>query len=105
MAASNLVAVVLRVRGITERLNGLDVARIVRLHVQLVVAAAVASAGGYLVLRVWGFTADNTWWWAVFICILVTTVMVALYVLTLQVMRVQELTALLTPIRRKISRR
>ncbi len=105
MAASNLVAVVLRVRGITERLNGLDVARIVRLHVQLVVAAAVASAGGYLVLRVWGFTADNTWWWAVFICILVTTVMVALYVLTLQVMRVQELTALLAPIRRKISRR
>lgn len=105
MAASNLVAVVLRVRGITERLNGLDVARIVRLHVQLVVAAAIASAGGYLVLRVWGFTADNTWWWAVFICILVTTVMVALYVLTLQVMRVQELTALLAPIRRKISRR
>ncbi|WP_029068033.1 murein biosynthesis integral membrane protein MurJ [Jonesia quinghaiensis] len=105
MSLSNLIAVILRVRGITERLGGLDVARIVRLHVQLIVAAGISGLGGWLVLSVWGFDASDSFLWAAFICVIVGTVMTALYLLSLQVMKVQELTALMNPILQKVSRR
>ena len=105
MSASNLVAVLLRVRGMRDRLEGLDLARIVRLHVQLVVSAVLAALTGWLVLHVWGFTPGDTWLRAVWVTLLVLTTMTSVYVLSLRIMGVQELTSLAAPFRRFLPRR
>lgn len=105
MSLSNLVAVLLRVRGMRDRLEGLDLARIVRLHVQLVVSAGIAALTGWLVLHVWGFSPDDTWMRAVWVTLLVLTTMTSAYVLALRIMGVQELTSLAAPFRRFLPRR
>lgn len=105
MSLSNLVAVLLRVRGMRDRLEGLDLARIVRLHVQLVVSAGIAALTGWLVLHVWGFSPDDTWLRAVWVTLLVLTTMTSTYVLALRIMGVQELTSLAAPFRRFLPRR
>ena len=105
MSASNLCAVLLRVRGMRDRLEGLDLARIVRLHVQLVVSALVAALLGWLVLHVWGFAPGDSWLRAVGVTILVLTTMTAVYVLALRIMGVSELKSLAAPFRRFVPRR
>jgi putative peptidoglycan lipid II flippase len=105
MSLSNLVAVLLRVRGMRDRLEGLDLARIVRLHVQLVVSAGIAALTGWLVLHVWGFSPGDTWLHAVWVTLLVLTTMTSAYVLALRIMGVQELTSLAAPFRRFLPRR
>lgn len=102
MSLSNLVAVVLRVRGMARRLDGLDLGRIVRLHVQLVVAAVMSGAIGWLVLRVWGFTPSDGWFRAVFVTVLVAGTMTTTYILALRVMGVSELKSLARPLLRKL---
>lgn len=105
MSASNLVAVLLRVRGMRDRLEGLDLARIVRLHVQLVVSAVIAALLGWLVLHVWGFTPGDSWIHAVAVTLLVLTTMISVYVLALRIMGVSELASLAAPFRRLVPRR
>lgn len=105
MSASNLVAVLLRVRGMRDRLEGLDLARIVRLHVQLVVSAVIAALLGWLVLHVWGFAPGDSWVHAVGVTLLVLTTMTAVYVLALRIMGVSELASLAAPFRRFVPRR
>lgn len=105
MSLSNLVAVLLRIRGMRDRLEGLDLARIVRLHVQLVVSAVIAALLGWLVLHVWGFSPSDSWFRAVGVTALVITTMTAVYVLALKVMGVTELASLAAPFRRFVPRR
>lgn len=105
MSASNLCAVLLRVRGMRDRLEGLDLARIVRLHVQLVVSAVIAALLGWLVLHVWGFTPGDSWIHAVGVTVLVLTTMTSVYVLALRIMGVSELASLAAPFRRFLPRR
>ena len=105
MSASNLCAVLLRVRGMRDRLEGLDLARIVRLHVQLVVSALIAALLGWLVLHVWGFAPGDSWLRAVGVTILVLTTMTSVYVLALRIMGVSELKSLAAPFRRFVPRR
>ncbi|WP_435298899.1 murein biosynthesis integral membrane protein MurJ [Timonella sp. A28] len=105
MSLSNLIAVILRIGGMTKRLGGMDLARIIRLHVQLVVAAGIAALVGWFVLRVWEFNSSDSVVWAFIVCALVGGLMTAIYLLTLQLMKVQELNALLDPILKKITRK
>lgn len=105
MSASNLCAVLLRVRGMRDRLEGLDLARIVRLHVQLVVSALIAALLGWLVLHVWGFAPGDSWLRAVGVTVLVLTTMTSVYVLALRIMGVSELKSLAAPFRRFVPRR
>lgn len=105
MSLSNLVAVLLRVGGMRDRLEGLDLDRIVRLHVQLVVSAVISALLGWLVLHVWGFAPGDSWIHAVVVTTLVLTTMTAVYVLSLKVMGVSELASLSAPFRRFVPRR
>ncbi len=104
MTLSNLIAVLLRVNGLRQKLGSLDIAHIVRLHVQLIVAAAISCVVGWLVLRVWGFTATDSLVWAAVVCVIVGSIMGAVYFLVLQAMKVSEMNALLNPIISKLSR-
>lgn len=105
MSLSNLVAVLLRMRGLVTKMDGLDLPRILRLHVQLVFAAAVAGGIGWGVLKVWGFEPDDSFLQALAVTLLVGVTMTAVYVLALRIMRVEELQGLVAPIVRKLSRR
>lgn len=105
MSLSNLVAVLLRMRGLVTKMGGLDLSRILRLHVQLVIAAVVAGGIGWVVLKVWGFEPDDSLLEALSVTLLVGVTMTAVYVLALRVMRVEELSGLVGPIVRKVSRR
>jgi putative peptidoglycan lipid II flippase len=105
MSLANFAAVLLRIRGITERLDGLDLARIIRLHVQLIVATALASVLGWYVLRVWGFTPSDGWIRTFAVTVLVVITMSSVYVLALRIMRVSELKSLTRPLLNKLPRR
>ncbi|WP_307844068.1 murein biosynthesis integral membrane protein MurJ [Sanguibacter suaedae] len=105
MSLSNLVAVLLRVGGMVKRLDGLDLSRILRLHVQLVIAAAVAGGIGWFVLKVWEFEPGDSWFTALGVTALVGTTMTAVYVLALRLMGVEELTGLAEPVMKKLGRR
>ncbi|SDB88972.1 putative peptidoglycan lipid II flippase [Sanguibacter gelidistatuariae] len=104
MSLSNFVGVALRIGGMIDRLEGLDLARIVRLHVQLVAAAVAAGLIGWGILSVWGFEPSDSWWAALGVTTLVGTTMVAVYVLALRLMRVDELQGLIRPMLRKLPR-
>lgn len=105
MSLSNLVAVLLRMRGLMAKMEGLDLPRILRLHVQLVIAATVSGTVGWAVLKVWGFSPDDSFPQALSLTLLVGVTMTAIYVLGLRIMRVEELQGLVAPILHKISRR
>ena len=104
-SVSNMVAVALRMGGLNTKLGGLDVARLVRLHVQMIVAAGLAGIVGWFVLRAWGFHASDSLAWAALVCVVVGVLMVAIYVLALQIMKVREFSELLNPILKKFTRR
>lgn len=105
MSLANLVCVLLRINGMRQRLSELDVPRITRLHVQLIVAAAISGLAGWGVLSVWGFEGTDSIVWAFVVCVIVGLLMLAVYVLALQVMKVQEFNALLEPFAKKLNRR
>ena len=102
---SNMIAVALRMGGLNKKLGGVDISKLVRLHVQLIVAAGISGLIGWGVLNVWGFSATDSVWWALTICLLVGTLMVAIYVVALQIMKVEEFKELLNPILKKFTRR
>lgn len=105
MSVSNLVCVLLRINGMRKKLSELDVPRIVRLHVQLIVAAAISGLAGWATLSVWGFESTDSIVWAFVVCVIVGLLMLSVYVLALKVMKVREFDALLEPIAKKLSRR
>ncbi len=105
MSLGNLVCVLLRINGMRRRLSTFDVSGVVRLHVQLIVAAALSAGAGWFVLNVWGFQAGDSIAWAFTVTAIVGVLMVCIYALALQIFRVQEYNALLDPILKKLSRR
>lgn len=104
MSLSNYVAVALRVNGLSKRLEGVEIPRIIRLHVQLVVAASVAGVLGWFVLNTWGFVPEDSFVHAIIMTSVVGVFMLCIYVLALQMMKVRELQDLLDPILTKLLR-
>ena len=105
MSLSNYVGLALRMGGMVRRLDGLDLARIVRLHVQLVAAAVVAGLAGWGILTVWGFEPEDSWGAAFGVTALVGVTMAAIYALALRLMHVAELQDLVRPVLQKVRRR
>ncbi|MGO1315910.1 MAG: murein biosynthesis integral membrane protein MurJ [Cellulomonadaceae bacterium] len=105
MAASNAVAVALRVGALRRILGGLDGARIVRLHVRAGFGALVSAAVGWGVLRLFGDLYGLSWGRSTLICLVVTAVMTVVYVALLHLFHVRELTALAAPLHRILRRR
>lgn len=104
MAFSNVVAVALRLGGLRRLLHGVDGARILRMHVKVVLAAGVAGAVGWGVLQLFGELYGQSWLRAIVVTAAVGLVMTGVYVVLLRVMRVRELDQLLTPVMRRLRR-
>lgn len=105
LSIANLVCVLLRLNGLRQKLPSLDLNRIVRLHVQLICASGIAALVGWGVLKVWTFDSTDSMLWAFTVTAIVGLLMVAVYILTLQFMKVKEFDSLLEPILKKLSRR
>jgi putative peptidoglycan lipid II flippase len=103
-ALSTWVSVLLRVRGMSRKLRGMDGARILRLYVRAGVAAAVAGAAGWYLARLLGVDGDLSWPHALGITAACGVVMLGAYLGLLRVMRVRELDDALRPILRRLGR-
>ncbi|NKX92791.1 murein biosynthesis integral membrane protein MurJ [Sanguibacter hominis ATCC BAA-789] len=105
MSLSNVAGVLARSRSLRRLLGGVDGARIVRMHVRAVVAAAVAAVVGILVRDAVGGGASSGWLQAVLTCCVVGAAMAVVYYVGLRLMRVSEVDALAKIVRRVLRRR
>lgn len=103
-ALSAWVSVLLRVRGMSRLLHGIDGARVLRLYVRAGLAAGIAAVVGWLVARLLGGQGDLTWVHSLVVSGVVGLVMLAVYVGLLRLQRVRELDAALDPLRRRLRR-
>lgn len=104
LSLSNFVTVGLRLKGLALRLKGLDLGHIINVHVRLTVAAIISGVLGYLLLRILNFSAEDSWFTALWTCAVISLVMLGIYFLLLRVMHVRELKNLLDPILKKLKR-
>lgn len=99
MSVSYLVGALLALRAIRRRIGTVDGPRVLRLHVQALVAGVVAVAGGLALLVALGGGAEVGVLAALVRCVLVGSLMAALYVLVLRLMHVAELDLLVGSVR------
>lgn len=104
-AFSTWVSVLLRIRGMSTKLRGMDGFRILRLYVRAVLAAVVAGLAGWGVATMLGASGDLSWGRALLITAASGLVMVAFYVVALKTLHVEELDGALRPILRRLRRR
>ncbi len=112
-ALSNWITVLLRTGGLRKKLDGrLDGGRILALHAKLILAAALSGLAGWGVYRLvggfdvlvfgrgWVLTMLSGLW----VTALCGLVMLAIYILLLRLLRVQELNRLLVPVLARLRR-
>ncbi len=104
-AFSTWVSVLLRIRGMSVKLHGMDGYRIVRLYVRAVFAAVVAALAGWGVAVMLGASGDLSWARSLLITAVAGTVMVGFYLVALKTLHVRELDDALGPILRRLKRR
>lgn len=104
MALGSMVAGAQRLGELRRRLNGLDGRRILRLYVRLIISALAAGVVGHYLLSMWGAGADDPIH-GLKVGVIVGVIMLAIYLLGLKLMRVQELKTLLSPVTAKLRRR
>ena len=107
MAASNTIAMALRLGGLRRRLGGLDGRRVARTHALCLLAAAPALALGALLVHL-GPDVTLPGWHSVGAalveCVVVGTAMLVTYGVGLWLLRVTEWRGALAPLVRKLSR-
>ena len=99
MSVSYLVGALLAVPAVRRRIQSVDGARVLRVHVQALVAAAVAIGAGLVVLLPLGASPAVGLGGAILRCVVVGTVMTAVYLGALRLMRVTELGMMLSSAR------
>ena len=99
MSVSYLVGALLAVPAVRRRIHSVDGARVLRVHVQALVAAAVAIGAGLVVLLPLGASPAVGLGGAILRCVVVGTVMTAVYLGALRLMRVTELGMMLSSAR------
>lgn len=104
MALGSIVTGIHRMFELRRRLNGIDGSRILRLYTRLAIGALAAAAVGHVCVRFMGAGADNAFH-GLKVAVIVGTIMLAVYVAALKIMRVEELSTLLSPITAKLRRR
>lgn len=100
---STWISVLGRVRGMRRKLAGIDGRRVLRVHLKAVLGAAVAAGVGWAILG--AMTAGGAslrWWNAVLVCAAVGAAMLAVYVILLRVLHVEELDAAVGPMTRRL---
>ncbi len=105
-ALATWVSVLLRIKGMSRKLQGMDGFRITRLYVRAALAAVFAGAAGWGVAQMLGASADSlSWGRALLITSVSGLVMVGFYLAGLKTLHVRELDDALGPILRRIRRR
>jgi len=104
-ALATWVSVLLRIRGMSRKLQGMDGYRITRLYVRAGLAAGCAGLAGWGVSTMLGARDTLSWGRSLMITAVTGLVMVAFYVAGLKTLRVRELDAAVQPIVRRIRRR
>lgn len=102
---STWISVLARVRGMRRKLAGIDGRRVLTLHLKAGVSAAIAAGVGWALLA--AMTSGTgagalRWGAAVLVCAAVGATMVAVYVVVMKVLHVQELEAALAPLLRRV---
>ncbi len=108
MAASNTIAMALRLGGLRRRLGGLDGTRVLKTHVRAVLAALPALAIGWFAVRLGpdvSAVGIHSVASAAGLCAGVGILMLAIYVVGLSLLKVDEGRAAVAPILRHLRRR
>lgn len=105
MSLSNVIGLVLALVGVRRILGRIGGAPVVRVHVQAVVAAAVAAGVGVGLSQLLGASPDATMARSLLVCAVVGAAMAAVYAGLLALMRVRELHDLVDPVLRRVRRR
>ncbi|MCA5894143.1 murein biosynthesis protein MurJ [Isoptericola sp. NEAU-Y5] len=103
-ALSTWISLLLRVRGMHRKLDGMDGPRVMRLYVRAAVGAVVASGMGWLTVRLLGGYEITSWGRSALVTVVAGVVMLLAYVLSLKVLRVRELDDALAPVLRRLGR-
>ena len=102
---SNLAAAVIGLWLLRRRLGPLRLGLVVRQNVRLVVATAVATAVGWIALRLLSDVVDaGTWLGAVILCSVIGLVVLVITLTVAAKLRVHEVTEVLDPLLRRLSR-
>jgi putative peptidoglycan lipid II flippase len=104
-AAATWISFLLRIRGMSKKLQGMDGARVMRLYVRAAIAAAVAAVVGWLIARAMGGYLPQTWLHALGVTALAGVAMTAVYAVGLKAMQVSEFETAIHSITRKFRRR
>lgn len=102
---SNLTAAVLGFWLLRRRLGALGLSSVVQQYVRLGVAALVATALTWVVVRLVGPLVPDIWWGAMIVCAVGGALLVAGTLALAARMRVEEATELLAPVTRRLARR
>ncbi|PFG41402.1 putative peptidoglycan lipid II flippase [Isoptericola jiangsuensis] len=103
-ALSTWISLLLRVRGMSRKLQGMDGARVLSLYGRAALSALVAAGLGWLAVELLGWTEDASWTWALLVTAVAGTVMAVTYLGLLKLLRVRELDDALAPILRRVRR-
>lgn len=103
-ALSTWISLLLRVRGMSRKLQGMDGPRILRMYVRAGTAAVVAGGIGWLAVHLMDGHTASSWPHAVLVTAVAGIVMGAVYLGLLKLLRVQELDQALAPILRRLGR-
>lgn len=102
---SNLAAALLGFWLLRRRLGPLHLHRVVRQNVRLIVATGVATAVGWVSLRLLsGLVAVDTWLGSVIACVVVGLIVLVVTLAVAAKLRVREVTEVLAPLSQRLSR-
>ncbi|MFB7797049.1 murein biosynthesis integral membrane protein MurJ [Isoptericola sp. NPDC056134] len=103
-ALSTWISLLLRVRGMRRKLQGMDGRRVLQLYVRALVGALIAALLGWLTVRLLDGYDVTSWGHSVLVTAIAGIVMVVGYVLALKVLHVRELDDALAPVLRRLKR-
>jgi len=103
-AAATWISFLLRIRGMSRKLDGIDGARILRLYIRAGVAALAASGVGWVITRAMGGYNPQRWVQALLVTAVAGLAMLLVYGAGLKLMHVAEFDTALRSVTRKFRR-
>ena len=103
-ALSTWISVLLRIRGMRRKLNGIDGARVLKLYARAILAGGLAGGAGWGVVQLLGGSHVGSWPDALLVTAVAGAAMGAVYLAGLKLLRVRELEDALAPLMRRLKR-
>ncbi|WP_418275437.1 murein biosynthesis integral membrane protein MurJ [Isoptericola jiangsuensis] len=104
-ALSTWISLLLRVRGMSRKLQGMDGPRILGMYGRAAASALLAAGVGWLLVHLLDASASSSWPWAVLVTATAGIAMGLTYLGMLKLLRVREVDDALAPIVRRVRRR